>query len=109
MAAIADEMYFPEGRVLIEEGAAGREFLVMLQGEVELRRRGRRVPIENDADFFGEAALLTGAPRNATLTATSPVRALVITDRAFERLLRDQPGIQRKILAGLARRLALVD
>jgi CRP-like cAMP-binding protein len=37
------------------------------------------------------------------------VRALVITDRAFNRLLNDHPGIQRKILASLAARLAAVE
>ncbi len=56
--------------------------------------------------FFGEAALLTGAPRNATVTTTSPVQALLITDRAFTRLLKESPQIQQKILASLAARLA---
>ena len=57
-------------------------------------------------------ALLTGTPRNATLTTLSPVRALLITDRAFNRLLNDQPGIQSKSLASLASlaaRLAAVE
>ncbi len=106
IARIADEMHFPAGRTLIEEGARGRECFVIVEGEIELRRGGRRVPLEGDETVFGEAALLTGAPRNATLTTTSPVRAFVITDRAFDQLLREQPRIQRKILASLAARLA---
>lgn len=106
VAAIADEVSFPAGRVLIEEGARGREFIVILEGELDLRRGGRRLPLDPNANYFGEAALLTGAPRNATLKTVSTARALVITDRAFERLLDDQPGIQRKILASLAGRLA---
>lgn len=106
IAAIADEMRFPAGRTLIKEGALGREFFVILDGTVEVRRGGRKLPAKGDMTFFGEAALLTGAPRSATVTAVSPVQALVITDRAFHRLLDHSPAIQRKILASLAERLA---
>ena len=57
-------------------------------------------------DFFGEIALVSDTPRTATVTATSPVRALVITDRSFRRLLDESPEIQRKVLVELAERLA---
>lgn len=106
IAAAADEIRFPAGRTVIEEGAVGREFVVVLDGDVEIRRGGRRVAPKGGADFFGEAALLTGARRNATVTTTSQVDALVITDRAFKRLLLGSPAIQGKILASLASRLA---
>jgi len=106
IASIADEMRFPAGRTLIEEGRPGREFFIVVDGDVEVRRKGRRIARESGPSFFGEAALLTGKPRNASVATTSPVQALVITDRAFDRLLRDSPSIQRKILASLAARLA---
>jgi len=78
---------------------------VVVDGTVEVRRGGRRIPLKGGTNFFGETALLTGTPRNATVTTTSPVRALVITGRSFGRLLSDSPGIQRKILVSLAARL----
>ena len=106
IASTADEIYFPAGKTLIKEGATGREFIVILQGAVEVRRNGRRLAQAGGSSFFGEAALLTGAPRNATVTTTSPVDALVITDRAFKKLLKDVPSIQGKILTALAARLA---
>jgi CRP/FNR family transcriptional regulator, cyclic AMP receptor protein len=109
IAGIADEVHFPAGRTLIKEGAIGREFIIVLDGTVEIRRGGRRISLKNGSNFFGEAALLTGAPRNATITTTSPVRALVITDRAFRRLLDETPAIQGKILTALASRLADVN
>jgi CRP-like cAMP-binding protein len=96
----------PSGKVLIREGAPGREFIVILEGTVEVRRKGRRLPQAGDSSFFGEAALLTGAPRNATVTTTSPVATLIITDRAFQRLLKASPTIQGKTLTALATRLA---
>ena len=106
IAGLADEIHFSAGRTLIEEGKPGREFFVVVDGAVEIRRKGRRVALNDGWSFYGEAALLSGKPRNATVTTTTPVQALVINDRAFDRLLRDSPSIQRKILASLATRLA---
>lgn len=106
IAAIADELHLPAGRTFIKEGASGREFVVVLDGTVEVTRNGRRLR-QTGGPFFGEAALLTGAPRNASVTTTSPVQALVITERAFDRLLRDQPTIQRKVIAALGARAAV--
>ena len=109
IASIADEVRLPEGRTLIKEGAGGREVIVVLDGAVEVRRGGRRVPVRGDMTFFGEMALLTGKPRSATVKTTSPVQALVITDQAFHRLLEANPKIQRKLLANLAARVADAD
>ena len=106
IAGLADEMHFSAGRTLIEEGKPGREFFVVVDGAVEIRRKGRRVALNDGWSFYGEAALLTGKPRNATVTTTSPVHALVVTDRAFRRVLQESPSIQGKLLASLAERLA---
>ena len=42
IAAIADELDLPAGRTLITEGDRGREFMVIVAGEVEVRRKGRK-------------------------------------------------------------------
>ena len=55
---------------------------------------------------LAEIALIAKTPRNATITTTSPVRALVITDRAFRQLLDHAPQIQIGVLTALAERLA---
>jgi CRP/FNR family transcriptional regulator, cyclic AMP receptor protein len=67
---------------------------------------GKRINSLGRGDFFGEIALVHHAPRTATVKATSPVRALVVTERNFKRLLDESPEIQRKVLAALAERLA---
>jgi CRP-like cAMP-binding protein len=105
IAQIADEIGFPAGRTLIAEGRPGREFFVIVEGAVEVRRGGRKLTQRGDSNYYGEMALLTGKPRNATVTTTSPVRALVITDRAFKNLLQDVPALAPKVLANLAERL----
>jgi CRP-like cAMP-binding protein len=106
IASIADEVDLPEGRVVIKEGESGREFIVLIEGTAEVERGGRRVATIGPGDFVGEIALIAKTPRNATITLTSPVRALVITDRAFRHLLEHSPQIQIGVLTALAERLA---
>jgi CRP/FNR family transcriptional regulator, cyclic AMP receptor protein len=105
IAQLADEIDLREGKELTKEGERGREFFVLVEGEAEVRRKGRKVNTMRSGDFFGEIALISGAPRTATVTATSPVRALVITDRAFRDLLKHSPPMQMKVLEALAERL----
>ena len=106
IAGIADELSWPEGTAIARQGEKGREFFVIVDGSAEVRVDGQKVATLGVGDYFGEMALLTDEPRTATVTATSRVRGLVIVDRAFARLLRDDPGIQTKILATVAARAA---
>ena len=106
IASIADEIDLPEGKVLIQQGDTGREFFVLVEGTAEVARGGKKVAAIGPGDFFGEIALIAKTPRNATITTTSPVRALVITDRAFRQLLDHSPQIQIGVLTALAERLA---
>ena len=106
IASIADEIDLPEGKVLIKEGDAGREFFVLIEGTAEVERGGKKVAALGPGDFFGEISLISKTPRNATITTTSPVRALVITDRAFRQLLDHSPEIAVGVLTALAERVA---
>jgi CRP/FNR family transcriptional regulator, cyclic AMP receptor protein len=106
IAQIADEIDLPEGKEMTREGSRGREFFVLLEGDADVIKDGSSINKLGSGDFFGEIALVSDSPRTATVTATSPVRALVITDRSFRRLLDEQPEIQRKVLVALAERLA---
>jgi CRP/FNR family transcriptional regulator, cyclic AMP receptor protein len=106
VASIADEIDIPAGKELIREGDRGREFFVLLEGSADVRVKGRRRSTMEAGDFFGEIALVADTPRTATVTSTSPGRALVITARAFRHLLERSPQIQLKVLQALAERLA---
>ena len=106
VAAIADEIDLREGKELTTQGRSAREFFVLLEGSADVSKDGRRINQLGDGDFFGEIALVSRTPRTATVTATTPVRALVITDRSFRRLLEDSPQTQLKVLEALAERLA---
>jgi CRP/FNR family transcriptional regulator, cyclic AMP receptor protein len=106
IAQIADEIDLRDGKEMTTQGERGREFFVLLAGTAEVKKDGRRINTLQDGDFFGEIALVSDTPRTATVTATSPVRALVITERSFKRLLRESPQIQEKVLSALAARIA---
>jgi hypothetical protein len=94
------------GRVVFAQGDAGDRFYVVGEGTVEVAVNDGAVHALGPGDSFGEIALLRDVPRTATVTATSPVDALVITDRDFRGLMREAPDIQRKVLEALAERLA---
>jgi CRP/FNR family cyclic AMP-dependent transcriptional regulator len=105
LALVADELDLREGRTLVREGQPGREFFVLVDGGVRVSRKGRKLSDLGPGDWFGEIALLTNTPRTATVTATSPIRVLVITDRSFRRVVESMPAIAIKVLATLGQRL----
>jgi CRP-like cAMP-binding protein len=105
VAGIADEIDLREGKELTSQGKPGREFFVLVEGEADVKKGTRRINKLGPGDFFGEISLVRQTPRTATVTATSPVRALVITDRSFRSLLEHSPGIQGKVMSALAARL----
>lgn len=78
----------------------------MIEGTVEVSRKGRKLAPLGRADCIGEIALVLDVPRTATVITTSPVRALVLTNQSFQSLLKGSPQIQLKIIRSLAERLA---
>ena len=105
IASLADELDLGEGATLIREGERGREFIVIVEGTVRVTRGGKKLRDLSAGDFIGEIALVSDVPRTATVTATSPVRLLVVTDRAFRDLIERMPSIATKVLQSLGVRL----
>jgi CRP/FNR family cyclic AMP-dependent transcriptional regulator len=105
IASLADELDLGDGATLIREGERGREFLVVVDGTVTVTKRGKKIRDLGAGDFIGEIALISDVPRTATVTATSPVRLLVVTDRAFRGLIDEMPSIATKVLQSLGERL----
>jgi CRP-like cAMP-binding protein len=106
VAHLADELDLPEGKTMAIEGDRGREFFVLLEGEAQVTKGDRRINTMRDGDFFGEIALVTHMPRTASVTATTPVRVLVITERDFAALIKRSPDIAHGVAEALAERIA---
>jgi CRP/FNR family cyclic AMP-dependent transcriptional regulator len=105
LALTADELDLREGTVLTKEGRAAREFFVLIEGTVSVTQKGKQVAALGPGDWLGEVALLTDVPRTATVTATSPLRVLVLTDRAFRQAVKGMPTIALKVLDKVGERL----
>jgi CRP/FNR family cyclic AMP-dependent transcriptional regulator len=106
VAKLVREVELPAGHTLIREDATvAYSFFILVEGEAEVRRRGRKVAKLGPGDVFGEMALILRRPRTATVTLTEPARLLAISAHHFRPLLIDAPEIQFKLLEALAERL----
>ena len=105
IAALAVEREIDEGSELIREGEPGTEFFVVVEGEIDVRRRGRRVASLGAGSYVGEIALLSRSPRTATVVATTPLRVLAIAGRDFVELLDSIPELWLKVARTLADRV----
>jgi CRP-like cAMP-binding protein len=105
IARLADEIDVPAGREMITEGDVGHEAFVIVDGKAEVTRAGEKLTTLGPGDPFGEMALIDRTPRNASVTALTPMKVLVIGQREFAGLLDEVPDFRRSILASLASRL----
>ena len=105
IAVLADEVDVDVGRTLIREGTRGREFFVVVEGALRVTRDGKKLGDLGAGAFVGEMALVADLPRTATVTASTPVRLLVLTKGGFLDLLTQSPSIATKVLQSLGERL----
>jgi putative ABC transport system ATP-binding protein len=84
------------GDVIIRHGEEGEDFFLISDGTVEVMREGHDVARLGAGEFFGEAALITGEPRNATVVANDNLETYVLGKTEFRaaidasRSFRDQ-------------------
>ena len=100
------------GEAAVREGEPAEEFFILIRGEVRVSRRSGEGGEEELArltpgEYFGETGLLVGAPRNATVAASSEGgAAALVTDRAgFERLLEAGGGGRGELARAMLTRL----
>ena len=97
------------GRVLANQGDIGREFMILLEGEIEVARDGKVIAVRGTGDYVGEIALLDERPRTATLTARTDIVVEVLNRAEFSSLLAEAPELSSQIGATMARRLTELD
>jgi CRP/FNR family transcriptional regulator, cyclic AMP receptor protein len=105
LARVSEDVEVEAGKVLVREGETGQEFFVIVDGKVNVTRQGTLVATRGPGEFVGEIALVEDTPRTATVTAETPVRFFVLTRKHFRQLLRENPGVESKVLRALAKRV----
>jgi CRP/FNR family cyclic AMP-dependent transcriptional regulator len=108
LAKGVEDLEVEAATVLCREGRRGSEFFVIVEGEVEITRDGKRLASLGPGDFFGEISILENVPRTATVTARTPLRVFVLTRQYFKGLLLRNPAVEGKVLRSLAKRVLVV-
>ena len=85
---------FSAGEAIVTEGEPGDAMYAIAQGSVAVLRQAQQVATMQEGDFFGEMALLSGAPRLATVTAQSDVVTLAFPRDAMDGLIAKHPGVK---------------
>jgi putative ABC transport system ATP-binding protein len=87
---VAEKMtkrHYAAGETIIREGETGEEFFLISEGQVEVIRADHEVARPGPGDFFGEVALISGEPRNATVVAVGEVDTYVLGKNDFQAAL----------------------
>jgi cAMP-dependent protein kinase regulator len=109
---------FAPGQTAIVEGEEGREAFVVVRGHLRAERGDGRVLAElGPGALFGEMALVSDAPRAASVRAVDPVQLLVASRDALEKLAKRTPELDRQLssfcrarmLANLIRHSAILE
>jgi CRP-like cAMP-binding protein len=109
VARAGDEISMTAGTLIVDQGQTGREAFVVLDGEVTVKRNGRKVATLGPGAVVGELSLLDHGPRTATAVCETDCSLLVIDQRRFLGVLDDVPAITHKLLASLAGRIRELD
>jgi CRP/FNR family transcriptional regulator, cyclic AMP receptor protein len=105
IARVVKDIDHADGVVIAREGEPGVGLFVIVDGTAEVTIGGSKKATLGPGDFFGEIALLDGGPRTATVTATSDIQMLGLTEWVFRGLMQEHPSIAVKTLQQMAARL----
>jgi CRP-like cAMP-binding protein len=106
IALWADEIDVPAGKQLAGEGEFAYEFFVIVDGTAEVTHDGETLAELGPDDFFGEIGLLEAERRTATVTATSPLKAIVMFGPHFRHVERELPELAQQIRGKIRERLS---
>ena len=105
VAHIFDEEVFEEGARIMRRGFSGSGFYVIIEGEAKVSVDGQHVQVLGRGEFFGEISVLLGENPSADITASSPLRCLVISSAELRPFLESYPNVMFRMLQAMAMKL----
>lgn len=97
LSSLGTVVELPAGSVLAHEGAVGQEAIVVISGTALVVRETETIATAGPSTILGEAALLTGDTRNASLIAETDLVVSVMNRREFSSWLDQCPRIERQV------------
>jgi CRP-like cAMP-binding protein len=104
IAELARVTDYDTNAVVMREGDPGDSLHVVLSGRARVLGKPR-ARILKTGDYFGEMALIDGAPRSATIAAEGDLQTMRIPRKPFMRLVEREPSIGVAMLEELAGRV----
>jgi len=96
---------YAAGDVVCEEGSASDSMFLIDQGAVDVSKQGVSLAELRPGDYFGEMSLITGTPRNATVTTLEPSVLLEISAPVFHVIIERSRKATRNLLMTFDSRL----
>jgi CRP-like cAMP-binding protein len=102
---------YRKNEVIFHQGDPGDSLYIVEAGSVKIvlpspeGDEGAIIATLGRGEFFGELALLDGAPHSATAVAIESTQALALRRETFDQLIESQPALRRALFAGLATEL----
>jgi len=98
------------GDILISEGDPGTSLFVITSGDVrayvkQADGKNKMMREMGEGSFFGEIAVLSGKPRTATVTAKTPVEALILERKTLDEICKTHPSVRTTLQKFAAERL----
>ena len=105
LAGQTDEVDIDPGRTLIRQGEPSDTFYVLIEGRAAVTVNGHRRPEMSAGDFFGEISMLDRGLATATVHASAPTRALVMTHVQFRDAIKGDDSLLASVMSAMAARL----
>ncbi|MDB5867262.1 MAG: crp 3 [Betaproteobacteria bacterium] len=101
LAGVLEERWLDAGTVVFEAGTEADAMYILREGVAERRVSGSPIDVVYPPAIFGELALITDAPRSATVVAITPIRLWVLPRSRFVPLLRAEPELMLHLSAAV--------
>ena len=99
VSKVAQEVSVQEGAELVREGDYSYDLTIIDEGQAQVISDGQVVATLGPGDVFGEMGVLGKALRNATVTATTPMRLITLTGWDLRRLRGRIPELEQRVAA----------